>query len=68
MEKIIAIRLKPLLSSIINREQFGFLHGNLIQEAIGSTQEGILSIKTHRHLVSVFKIKKIEAYYHAYWI
>jgi hypothetical protein len=43
--KIIATRLKPILASSISVEQFGFLKGWLIHEAIGSMQEGIHSIK-----------------------
>jgi hypothetical protein len=42
--KIIATRLKPILASSILAEQFGFLKGQLIHEAIGSTQEGIHSM------------------------
>lgn len=33
--KIIAIRIKPILSNIISLEQFGFLKGRFIHEAIG---------------------------------
>jgi hypothetical protein len=34
--KIIVMRLKTLLSNYISQEQFGFLKGKLIHEAIGA--------------------------------
>lgn len=39
--KVIAIRMKPVLSKVISIEQFGFLKGRLIHEAIDMAQEGI---------------------------
>lgn len=40
IEKIIAIRIEPILENIITSEKFGFLKGRLIHEAIGSTHKG----------------------------
>jgi hypothetical protein len=54
--KIITLRLKLLLSNFISHEQFGFLKGRLIYEAIGATQEGLHTIKIKKKDVSVFKI------------
>lgn len=66
--KIIAIKLKPILSNIISLEQFGFLKGKLIHEAIRSAQVGSNSIKTHKRLVSVIKIDLSKAYDRVSWL
>lgn len=44
--KIIARRFKKILSANISDEQFGFIEGRQIHEAIGVAQEGIHSMKT----------------------
>jgi len=51
---VLTVRLKKLLSKVISPEQFGFLEGQQIQEAIGSAQ-GLYYIKT-KH-VSAMMIK-----------
>jgi hypothetical protein len=51
ISKVIANRLKPLLSKALSLEQMGFLKGRNIQDAIGTTHESLHSIK---------KKKKIE--------
>lgn len=43
--KIIANRLKPILSTSIKEEQFGFLEERQIHEVVGATQEGLHSLK-----------------------
>eukprot|EP00253_Pinus_taeda_P006943 PITA_06943 len=43
--KVIAVWLKPILSRCISNEQFGFLDGRQIHEAIGVAQETIHSVK-----------------------
>ena len=43
--KIIANHIKPILLNNISSEQFSFLHNHKIQEAIGTTQEALHSIK-----------------------
>jgi hypothetical protein len=48
--------LNPLPSNYISQEQFDFLKGHLIHEAIGVAQEGLHTIKTKKKDVSVFKI------------
>lgn len=49
ISKVIAKRLKEVLSAHISKEQFGVMEGRQIHEAIGVAQEGIHSIKT-KHL------------------
>jgi len=44
--KIIARRFKKILSANISEEQFGFIEGRQIHEAIGVAEEGIHSMKT----------------------
>jgi hypothetical protein len=68
VEKIIALRLKPILSGIITSEQFGFLKGRLIHEAIGFAQEGIHTIKMQRKPVSVIKLDLSKAYDRVSWL
>ena len=43
ISKVIAKRLKVILSAQISDEQFGFLEGRQIHEAIGVAQEGLSS-------------------------
>ena len=56
MAKVISRRLKVILSRRISNEQFGFLEGRQIHEAIGVDQEGLHSVKTHRLKGAVVKI------------
>ena len=48
ISKFISRRLRDLLSEHISGEQFGFLKGRQIHEAIGVAQEGLHSMKTHK--------------------
>jgi hypothetical protein len=43
--KIIANRIKPILSRSLSEEQLGFLKGRQIQDAIGTVHECLHSIK-----------------------
>jgi hypothetical protein len=45
ISKIIANRIKPILSRSLSEEKLGFLKGRQIQDAIGMTQECLHSIK-----------------------
>lgn len=65
--KIIAVRLKPILSSGISSEQFGFLDGRKIHEAIGVAQETIHSIKQSNKKGVVLKIDLSKAYDQISW-
>eukprot|EP00253_Pinus_taeda_P008065 PITA_08065 len=65
--KVIAVRLKPILSSCISNEQFGFLDGHQIHEAIGVAQETIHSIRQARKKGAVLKLDLSKAFYRISW-
>eukprot|EP00253_Pinus_taeda_P030540 PITA_30540 len=66
--KVIAIRLVPILSKNISMEQFGFLEGRQIHEAIGVAQEVIRSIKQKKKKGSILKIDLSKAYDRINWL
>jgi hypothetical protein len=68
ISKIIAIRLKPILSRFISPEQFGFLEGRQIHEAIGSAQEGLHTIKLSQSPIAVIKLDLSKAYDRVSWL
>ena len=45
VSKVIARRIEEILSINISEEQFGFLEGRQIHEAIGVSREGLYTIK-----------------------
>jgi hypothetical protein len=61
-------RLKPILSTSISREQFGFLEGRQIHEAIGVAQEGLHNMKTRKLKGAVVKIDLSKAYDRVSWL
>eukprot|EP00253_Pinus_taeda_P029860 PITA_29860 len=65
--KIIALRLKPILSKNISSEQFGFLDGRQIHEAIGVAQETLHSIRQTIKKGAVIKIDLSKAYDRICW-
>jgi hypothetical protein len=65
--KIIARRIKPLLSKAISMEQFGFLEGRQIHEAVGVAQEGLHSLKTTRSKGEILKIDLSKAFDRVNW-
>jgi hypothetical protein len=66
--KIISRRLKPFLSKTISQEQFGFLEGRQIHEAIGVAQETLHSMKTRKTKGVVVKIDLSKAYDRVSWL
>jgi hypothetical protein len=48
ISKILANRIKPILSKCLSSEQLGFLKGRRIQDAIGSAHETLHSIKKRK--------------------
>lgn len=66
--KVIAIRIKPILSRHISKEQFGFLNGRQIHEAIGVAQETLHSVKQKNKKGAVIKIDLSKAYDRINWI
>eukprot|EP00253_Pinus_taeda_P022219 PITA_22219 len=66
--KVIAIRLVPILSRNISMEQFGFLDGRQIHEAIGVAQEVIHSFKQKKKKGVILKIDLSKAYDRINWL
>eukprot|EP00253_Pinus_taeda_P036198 PITA_36198 len=66
--KVIATRLIPILSRNISMEQFGFLEGRQIHEAIGVAQEVIHSVKQKRKKGVILKIDLSKAYDQISWL
>jgi hypothetical protein len=66
--KIISKRINPFLSTSISKEQFGFLDGRQIHEAIGVAQEGLHSMKTKKLKGVVVKIDLSKAYDRVNWL
>jgi len=66
--KVIAIRLFPILSRNISLEQFGFLDGRQIHEAIGVAQEVLHSVKLRKRKGAVLKIDLSKAYDRINWL
>jgi hypothetical protein len=62
ISKIIAKRLRPILSRSLSEEQFGFLKGRQIIDAIGIAQECIHSIKEKKQQALILKIDLRKAY------
>jgi hypothetical protein len=65
--KIIANRVKTSLSYGISKEQFGFLEGRQITDAIGIVQEVLHSIKVKNIKALVLKLDMIKAYDRVDW-
>eukprot|EP01018_Ginkgo_biloba_P022058 Gb_03022 [translate_table: standard] len=68
VSKVIAMRVKKLLSKSISGEQFGFVEGRQIHEAIGVAQEGLHSIKTRRLKAVVAKIDLSKTHDRVSWL
>ena len=60
--KIIATRIKSTLSFGISKEQFGFLEGRQIIDAIDIVHEALHSIKVKNIKAMVLKLDMIKAY------
>jgi hypothetical protein len=68
VEKIIARRLKPIISEAISKEQFGFMEGRHIHEAIWVAQEGLHSLKTKKLKGIVVKMDLSKDYDRVSWL
>ena len=68
ISKVIARRVKTILSERILEEQFGFLEGRQIHEAIGISQEGIHSVKTRKLKAAVLRIDLSKEYDRVSWM
>jgi hypothetical protein len=60
--KVIANRIKPILSRCLSAEQLGFLQGRRIQDAIGAAHESLHSIKKKNIKSLVMKLDLKKAY------
>jgi hypothetical protein len=67
ISKVLAIRIKPVLSKTLSAEQFGFLEGRQIHDAIGTTHECIHSIKKGNKKALILKLDLQKAYDHVDW-
>lgn len=54
--KVLSIRVKKILLRVVSQEQFGFLEGKQIYEAVGSAQEGLHLIKIKNIVAVVLKL------------
>lgn len=66
--KVIASRIKPFLSKYISAEQFGFLDGRQIHEAMGVAQETLHSLKKSGKKGAIVKIDLSKAYDRISWM
>jgi hypothetical protein len=66
--KVISRRLKDLLSEKVSKEQFGFLEGRKIHEAIGVAQEGLHNVKIKKAKGVILKIDLSKAYDRVSWL
>jgi hypothetical protein len=65
--KIIDTRIKSFLSKSISKEQFGFLEGRQITDAIGVAQEALHSIKVKKSKALVLKLDMMKSYDRVDW-
>jgi hypothetical protein len=68
ISKVIAKRLKSVLSNQISREQFGFLEGRQIHEVVGVAQECMHSIKVRNQRLMVMKVDLSKSYDRVSWL
>lgn len=68
ISKIIANRLRPILSRHIAPQQFAFLEHHQIHEAIGSAQEAFQTIWTRHHKAIILKIDVAKAFDRVSWL
>jgi len=66
--KIIANRLKPILSAHISPQQFSFLQNRQIHEAVGTAQELLHSVQTKKLKGMILKIDLSKAFDRVNWL
>jgi hypothetical protein len=67
ISKIIACRLRPILSKVIGDEQFGFLQNRQIHDAVAIAQESLHSVKKKKLKVAFLKLDLSKAYDRVNW-
>jgi hypothetical protein len=65
--KLLANRLRPILSKGLAEEQLGFLQGRQILDAVGTTQECLHSIKKKNQQALILKLDLKKAYDFINW-
>jgi hypothetical protein len=65
---VIVVRIKLILSKVRYFEQFGFLKGRFIHEAIDMTKEGVHSIRLARYSATIIKIYLSKASDRVLWL
>jgi hypothetical protein len=60
--KVIAKRIRPILSRALSEEQMGFLKGRQILDAIGTAQECLHSIKNKKLQALILKLDLKKSY------
>lgn len=68
ISKIIANRIRPILSRHIAPQQFAFLEHRQIHEAIGAAQEALHSIWTKHHKAIILKIDLAKEFDRVSWL
>lgn len=68
ISKVIANRLKPLLSILISQEQFGYVEGRYILDGIILTHEVIHSLKHSKQAGMLLKIDLSKAFDKLSWL
>ena len=66
--KVIAQRLKKVISKLISNEQFGFLENRQIHEAIAVAQEGMHSAKIKKSKGAILKIDLSKDFDRVSWL
>jgi len=66
--KVIAFRIKSILSEIISEEQLGFLFNRKIHDAVSLAREAIHTIKKEKQRVFALKLDLSKAYDKVGWI
>jgi hypothetical protein len=67
ISKIIARRLKPMLSEVIGEEQFGFLQNRQIHDAVAIAQEVLHSVKKRNLKETILKLDLSKSYDRVNW-
>ena len=65
--KVLALRIKPVLSEIITEEQFGFLNNKKIHDAVSLSQDIVHTIKKEKQRAFSLKLDLSKSYVRVGW-
>jgi hypothetical protein len=68
ISKIVANKLKGILSGFVSDEQFGFFNNRQIHDAVGIVQEGMHSVKSQKLLAVILTIDLDKAHDRVNWL